>query len=150
MTLEDLFKNSMPIPFSGCWVFEGGSVVSPRHYRYAELNILAHRLALELSGYPLLAEQEVHHTCHVPDCINPDHLVALSHEEHGLAHRKAVCGKGHAFSTHGYYHKNRRYCRRCRTEYAYKWRHRYDDYVDGAGYAGCAGEVAESLNSKET
>jgi hypothetical protein len=32
----------------------------------------------------------------------------------------------------------------------YSGTHNIDDYVDGAGYAGCAGEVAEKLNSKET
>ena len=32
----------------------------------------------------------------------------------------------------------------------YSGSHNIDDYVDGAGYAGCAGEVAEKLNSKET
>jgi len=32
----------------------------------------------------------------------------------------------------------------------YSGSHNIDDYVDGAGYAGCAGEIAEKLNSKET
>ena len=32
----------------------------------------------------------------------------------------------------------------------YSGSHNIDDYVDGAGYAGCAGEIAEKLNQKET
>jgi hypothetical protein len=31
----------------------------------------------------------------------------------------------------------------------YSGSHNVDDYVDGAGYAGCAGEIAERLNHKE-
>lgn len=31
----------------------------------------------------------------------------------------------------------------------YSGSHNVDDYIDGAGYAGCAGEIAERINEKK-
>src|SRR5690606_13104687 len=76
MTLDSIFENCMPIPFSGCWLWMGGCISSG--YGAVNINgkqILVHKLALSFSNKnALLSEVDVCHKCDVPSCCNPDHL----------------------------------------------------------------------------
>ena len=48
---------------------------------------LAHRVAHEQWGGNIKKGHTVHHTCHTRSCVNPDHLLALSHTDHMALHR---------------------------------------------------------------
>jgi hypothetical protein len=66
-----------------------------------------HRVAYRLFNGVIPPGMEVHHTCTVKGCLNPDHLRALTHRDNLLADdtipgrnaRKTHCIRGHAFST---------------------------------------------------
>lgn len=44
---------------------------------------------------PIPQGYDVHHICEVKICVNPEHLVALTHEDHLRLRRKEFCSKGH-------------------------------------------------------
>lgn len=46
----------------------------------------AHRVAFEEAGGVIPADYDVHHRCEVKLCVNAEHLLALTHEEHGALH----------------------------------------------------------------
>jgi hypothetical protein len=48
---------------------------------------LAHRLMYELAVGPLPQGMVLHHTCHEPACLNPDHLEPMSRAAHQRTHR---------------------------------------------------------------
>jgi len=62
------------------------------------------------------------HLCHVPACIRPDHLEAVTHAENvrrGLATLRSECPKGHPYSpenTARFGRRGRRVCRICQRE----------------------------------
>jgi len=70
---------------SGCWLWTGSSrpnskgVLYPRHTNDAGQSISAHRFSHEIYKGPV-DEKYVCHTCDTPLCVNPDHLVAETHQ----------------------------------------------------------------------
>jgi HNH endonuclease len=72
ITLDDLLARSIPIPFSGCWVYP---TKSDTKYTYA------HRLAYTLAHGSVPEGLELDHLCRVPRCINPDHLEPVTPSE---------------------------------------------------------------------
>lgn len=51
---------------------------------------LAHRLAYEKnSGGPIPKGMDIDHACHVPACVNPEHLRAVTHEQN-MENRKGA------------------------------------------------------------
>lgn len=69
---------------SGCWLCTGAS----QGDGYAMLNQRpAHRVAYETFFGKLSAGDQVHHLCYVRNCINPEHLVAVSRKDHNKIHR---------------------------------------------------------------
>ena len=74
--LERLMARTMPVPFSGCWIWTGG--LYNRDYGMAFLPggkpILAHRAMMIAMGHSLGPKDTVCHHCDVPMCVNPDHL----------------------------------------------------------------------------
>lgn len=67
-----------PIPFSGCWIWTGGTNESGYGViglgRRSEGVAKAHRVAWELHRGPIPEGMNVLHRCDVPACCNPDHL----------------------------------------------------------------------------
>jgi hypothetical protein len=75
---------------------------------------LAHSVTSEgLAGIP--ENQEFHHRCERPACINPSHLELVSRKEHSQKHRTGFCDKGHDLSVVGQTSSGN--CRLCMAEY---------------------------------
>lgn len=78
----------------GCWWWMGG-----RMGKYGSVNIpgapqqYAHRIAHEIWVGEIGTGKTVHHRCENPSCVNPDHLVALTHKEHRQEHRRLRLAK---------------------------------------------------------
>ena len=75
--LERLMERTIPVPWSGCWLWTGG--LYARDYGMAFLPggkpIMAHRAMMIAQGHDLKPGDVVRHHCDVPMCVNPDHLV---------------------------------------------------------------------------
>lgn len=79
---ERLFGNCVPVPESGCWIWEGyltkdgyGQItISDKGHR-------THRVAWELVNGPIPHGMLVCHRCDTPTCINPNHLFIGSHSD---------------------------------------------------------------------
>jgi hypothetical protein len=68
------------VPFCGCWLWMG----SGGRYGYVWFEgklRRAHSVVFELSGGSVPEGQELMHTCDIGLCVNPDHLVAGTHQE---------------------------------------------------------------------
>jgi hypothetical protein len=73
-----------PVPFSGCWIWMGAALPCARKlatvgygcFRRNGRQTYAHRAAYEAAhGEGSAAGLIVRHTCDVPLCVNPDHLL---------------------------------------------------------------------------
>ncbi len=49
--------------------------------------VYAHRLVYELHNGPIPSGYEIDHRCNQSKCLNPEHLEALSPEDHDARHR---------------------------------------------------------------
>lgn len=93
----------IPVPESGCWIWEGslcrgyGSVcIDGKAYR-------AHRVSYQMHKGEIPEGLTIDHLCRVRCCVNPDHLEAVTNKENILrgtsptAHnrRKTHCINGH-------------------------------------------------------
>lgn len=82
--VEDSFT---PEPNTGCWLWDRG--VDRRGYgrlSFLAKPHLAHVVAYESRFGRVPRGREVHHICRQPSCVNPDHLVALTPEQHRRVH----------------------------------------------------------------
>ncbi len=72
---------------SSCWIWQG--FVGKNGYalkQLAKYRSLAHRWYYEREYGPIPTGKQVHHLCVVRRCVNPDHLLAVSKEEHDTIH----------------------------------------------------------------
>ena len=72
----------------------------PSRYRAGERGwVLAHRLIWEEAFGPVPEGMQVHHLCGNRACLNLDHLVALTPQQHNALHtqsqKRLTCSKGH-------------------------------------------------------
>lgn len=107
-------------PKTGCWEWTGSRLRSG----YGTCNVegiktVAHRAQFWLVFGRIERGHEIHHKCHNPACINPDHLESLSVNEHARIGQKALqthCKHGHEFTPQNTYRKvsnGTRVCRAC-------------------------------------
>lgn len=73
--LDRLYKNSIPEPNSGCWLW----LLSVDHHGYGQINIngkyeRANRLSWRVFYGAIPAGLLVLHKCDMPCCVNPEHL----------------------------------------------------------------------------
>ena len=108
----------------GCWLWTAGKV--PNGYGSFFLNsktVYAHRVAYELVKGPIPEGLQIDHLCRVRNCVNPDHLEAVTCRENLMrgecaASRKSKqthCKRGHAFTPENTYVNSRghRACKAC-------------------------------------
>jgi hypothetical protein len=72
-------------PLTGCWRWQLFTLRGyPRGSKGAP-----HRLLYEHMLAPIPANHDLHHTCQNKDCINPAHLVPITHGQHLAQHKRA-------------------------------------------------------------
>jgi hypothetical protein len=133
VTLDWLFNNCQPVPFSGCWIWMKS--IGTNGYGKTWHNnktALAHRVAWIITEGEISNELELDHLCRVRSCINPQHLEPVTPKENlsrspliGLRgapvhHRnKTHCPKGHPYSGENLYLSPKsggRVCKICKSE----------------------------------
>lgn len=92
-TLDELIKRTIPVPFSGCWLWLGGLNangygVAP--WRRGRGSTLAHVATYSKTIGPVPDGLEIDHLCRVRCCVNPDHLEAVTHK---INSQRGECGK---------------------------------------------------------
>lgn len=109
----------------GCWLWTGNTSRGYGSVTLEQYHTSAHRLSYLLTyGTPVPEGKEIHHTCGVRRCVNPDHMEVVTRKEHKrlspndittkLA-QKTECVRGHPFTPENIYlYKGRRHCRACR------------------------------------
>jgi hypothetical protein len=87
----------------GCWEWE--SYRSPLGYGRCQWNgrpgAIAHRVLFEALNGPLSPGLEVDHLCKNKACIRPDHLEAVTRDEHARRHplaTRTLCAQGHEYT----------------------------------------------------
>jgi hypothetical protein len=72
---------------------------------------------------PIGEGMELHHVCQNRSCVNPYHLIQLTHNEHAATRRKETCSRGHRLEGDNiFYEKNGvAKCRQCRKERCREW-----------------------------
>jgi len=104
------------VKFTGyCWLWTAATVGAGPDNMYPALQWngkirRAHRLAYLYWNGPIPKGKEVHHTCGVKLCVNPDHLELRTSLTHHDEHRPKYCVQGHKLTP-----DNRRDSGACRT-----------------------------------
>lgn len=76
MTKEAILENYTPIPYAGCWIWEG-NIRAPGGYGvvyYEGETQYVHRTIYKLLKGEIPEGMCICHTCDTPSCMNPDHL----------------------------------------------------------------------------
>jgi len=109
-----------PEPNSGCWLWTGCD--NGNGYGIIGINgknVYAHRFSYEIHKGPIPDGLVIDHHCRVHQCVNPDHLEAITWRENldrGLTNaNKTHCKNGHLFDEENtWLEKNgARHCRKC-------------------------------------
>ena len=79
---ERFEERCAPCPVTGCWWWAGRPISQSVPYSRIRIGnqkkLLAHRLAFELFKGPIQPGLVIDHLCRNPECVNPDHLEAVS------------------------------------------------------------------------
>jgi hypothetical protein len=82
---QRLARSSTEMP-SGCVEWNGARVSAGYgHFELRAVHYYAHRAAYELRNGAIPAGHEINHKCRNKACINPDHLEALTPQQHVIA-----------------------------------------------------------------
>lgn len=129
-TLESL-KELTVVNKCGCWVWQGTKRSNGYGVTvYRGKQTTTHRAMYQIVNEVLLGQDvEVDHTCNTRDCINPEHLEVVTHQENmfrGKTRRK-TCRNGHEWNEMNTYvtqvkrkqggMREQRYCRLCRCQH---------------------------------
>ena len=117
-------------PNTGCWLWIGNT--QNEHYGMfwcgskragTHRKLLAHRVSYEHYKGPIPSALEIDHLCRTRQCVNPDHLEAVTHSENvrrgGAAERWrniTHCPQGHEYSGRNLGGRpGKRTCRACQS-----------------------------------
>ena len=109
---------------NGCRIWTGNTL--PRGYPimgkggHGGGTMYAHRAAFKLAYGAIPKGKQLHHTCGNVRCINPAHLVAMTHKQHKAIHLSATCPRGHEFTAENTYYRpdtGVRRCKQCTTKW---------------------------------
>lgn len=90
----------------GCWIWRAAkNQKGYGYFNYGGRIVRVHRLSYSLAKGPIPDGLTIDHLCGVRECVNPDHLEAVTNRENllrgrGLAGtnaRKTHCKRGHPF-----------------------------------------------------
>lgn len=115
---ERLYSKTEEDPTTGCWNWTGAK--TPGGYGRisdGKKKPPAHQVSWKVHYGPILSNHEIDHVCENPSCVNPDHLQAVTREQHRANERarKTHCKQGHEMDdiNTGIRGDGRLYCRAC-------------------------------------
>lgn len=123
-----LLDKSMPEPNTGCWFWMGDTVKGGYgRTTIGRVKVLSHRASYECFVNKIPKGLTVDHKCNQPNCINPQHLEAITQYDNTMKGKsfstinaqKTHCPKGHEYNQENtfYYKINaRRDCKICMKE----------------------------------
>lgn len=81
--LERIEMHYIPEPNSGCWLWLGGIAGNNGYASIARKSgtRMVHKIMYEIHKGIVPPGKEVRHTCDVPICVNPDHLLLGTHAD---------------------------------------------------------------------
>ena len=120
-----MFERATVDLVTGCWIWTGAkSEDGYGRIGYVGRTWLTHRLAYSITRGPVPPTLVMDHLCRRRDCINPEHLEAVTYRENvvrgtGFAAKFAAqthCKRGHLFDAANTYFPKRggRDCRACK------------------------------------
>lgn len=111
---------------NNCWLWTGGQKgAGYGRFSFKSEDILAHRFSYELFKGEIPIELEIDHLCRVRNCVNPDHLEAVTRKVNVLRgdsfsatnSKKTHCKQGHEFTPENtYQYSKQRKCKTCTKE----------------------------------
>jgi hypothetical protein len=133
ITPHELFpaRIASRISVEDCWLWEGATTNGYASMWLDGLRVYGHRKAYELAKGPIAANRQIDHLCRRRNCVNPDHLEAVTQRTNILRGqspsarqaRQTLCKRGHPLSGDNLerFRDGKRRCKQCR-----------HDYVEGA------------------
>ncbi len=100
-TVEERLRRNHIVE-NGCWRWTGSH--GPKGYGFISTSgrtRAVHRVAYEIWNGPIPDGLEIDHECRVRDCINPEHLRAMTHRENvrrAVRSRRTHCRRGHRYT----------------------------------------------------
>jgi HNH endonuclease len=123
---RDWHDHVIPVPWTGCWLWEGDALKGYGTHRLDNKNRAVHRLAWEEVNGPIPSGLLVCHHCDVKLCCNPQHLFLGTAKDNardlyskGMGYQASIthCPKGHKYTPENTYvwasSPNKRFCRIC-------------------------------------
>ena len=100
-----------------CWIWTAGkNLMGYGNFRYQGKTHNTHKLAYEFTKGPVSDGFHLHHLCENKACVNPDHLIAMSPQDHGALRRMTHCQRGHELTPENTIVRVTRKCRACERE----------------------------------
>lgn len=113
---------------SGCWLWMRDTAIKGPYGRltFKGSRIIAHRYSYAIHKNEPSPANHIHHKCENTMCVNPDHLMEVTPQEHAkitaASNRSNICPKGHPIPEKSGRANGYRYCLVCSSERSRKWK----------------------------
>jgi hypothetical protein len=104
---------------NGCWIWTGNkNMYGYGRFKLNKKDVYTHRYSYEIFRGKIPKGLELDHLCKNRDCLNPDHLEAVTHKENilrgkwGENSRKTHCPQDHEYTDYKN-NRNQRVCKIC-------------------------------------